>query len=167
MRCYPLVGDTFPVRMWDKRCGLGELRISRKERDARGVRESERAQDDRMQGDSFRQQTVRSASGLWPLRSTKFQPPSCQPHAPRPPRRPPSLLDRVVGPLRRPPRLLREFDRCVSASCVDSQFPADPASRVPRPVARAATRNSPSIPMLRVGRLATPGGSRLGLLNVR
>src|SRR5438876_353659 len=61
MRCYPLVGDTFPVRMWDKRCGLGELRISRKERDARGVRESERAQDGRMQGDSFGQQTVRSA----------------------------------------------------------------------------------------------------------
>ena len=31
----------------------------------------------------------------------------------------------------------------LSASCVDSQFPADPASRVPRPVARDATRNSP------------------------
>ena len=43
------------------------------------------------------------------------------------------------------------FNVASSASSVDSQFPADPASRVPRPVARAATRNSPSIPTLRVG----------------
>src|SRR5438034_4527089 len=51
--------------------------------------------------------------------------------------------------------------------CVDSQFPVDPRAThgAPRRDARAATRNSPSIPLR--GWLATSGGSRLGLLYSR
>jgi hypothetical protein len=96
-----------------------------------------------------------------PQRSTKFEPPSCRPQAStrlaRSPRYAwgPSLRARAATRNSRPIPLrgwlataggsrlglLRRY-RCfateLSASSVDSQFPADPASRVPRPVARAA-----------------------------
>ena len=55
---YPLVGDAWPIRMRDRRRSFGELRVSGKDLDARGVRKSERAQNDRVQGDSVGQQRL-------------------------------------------------------------------------------------------------------------
>jgi len=80
-----------------------------------------------------------------PLRATKFQSPSCRPHAAT--RNSPSIPTLRVGPLAKEARASASFtgDEIsiaeLSASCRDSQFPVDPhASRgAPRREARAAT----------------------------